>query len=49
MRLETFKTTCVIGVAFGKSTDGQYRREEIAGPVGRVGEIVDDGVFLRYL
>lgn len=37
---------CVIGAVSDQSTVGLYQREEIA---GQVDEIVDDGVFLRYL
>lgn len=48
MQLKIIKK-CAIGVAFDKSTDGPYQREEIAGLVGQVDEIVDDGVFSRYL
>lgn len=40
---------CAIGVVSVRSTVGLYRREEIAKPVGQVDEIVDDGVFLRFL
>jgi len=39
---------CAIGVVFVKSTGVLYQREEIAGPVGQVDEIVEDGVFLRF-
>jgi len=39
---------CAIGVVSVKSTGGLYQREEIAGLVGQVDEIVEDGVFLRF-